>query len=29
LWSLQISGVGTLLTGINLVTTILKMRARA
>jgi cytochrome o ubiquinol oxidase subunit 1 len=27
LWSVQISGVGTLLTGINLVTTILKMRA--
>jgi cytochrome o ubiquinol oxidase subunit 1 len=27
LWSLQISGVGTLLAGINLVTTILKMRA--
>jgi len=27
LWSLQISGVGTLLSGINLVTTILKMRA--
>ena len=27
LWSLQISGVGTLMTGINLVTTILKMRA--
>ena len=27
LWSIQISGVGTLLTGINLVTTILKMRA--
>ncbi|UVK38820.1 cytochrome o ubiquinol oxidase subunit I [Mesorhizobium sp. AR10] len=27
LWSLQISGVGTLLTGINFVTTILKMRA--
>src|ERR1700733_6988208 len=27
LWSLQISGVGTLLTGINLVTTILKLRA--
>jgi cytochrome o ubiquinol oxidase subunit 1 len=27
LWSLQISGVGTLLTGINLVTTILKMHA--
>src|SRR3954468_6732319 len=27
LWSLEISGVGTLLTGINLVTTILKMRA--
>ncbi|WP_375390917.1 cytochrome o ubiquinol oxidase subunit I [uncultured Sphingomonas sp.] len=27
LWSLQISGVGTLLTGVNLVTTILKMRA--
>jgi cytochrome o ubiquinol oxidase subunit 1 len=27
LWSLQISGIGTLLTGINLVTTILKMRA--
>ena len=26
LWSLQISGVGTLLSGINLVTTILKMR---
>jgi cytochrome o ubiquinol oxidase subunit 1 len=27
LWSLQISGIGTLLTGINLVTTILKLRA--
>ena len=27
LWSLQISGIGALLTGINLVTTILKMRA--
>src|SRR6201986_3540378 len=27
LWSLQISGLGTLLTGINLTTTILKMRA--
>ena len=27
LWSLQISGVGTLLSGINLVTTILKMHA--
>ena len=27
LWALQISGVGTLITGINLVTTILKMRA--
>ena len=27
LWSIQISGIGTLLTGINLVTTILKMRA--
>src|SRR5579859_7337325 len=27
LWSLQISGVGTLLTGVNLVTTILKIRA--
>ena len=27
LWSLQISGVGTLVTGINFVTTILKMRA--
>ncbi|MCW6506499.1 cytochrome o ubiquinol oxidase subunit I [Lichenifustis flavocetrariae] len=27
LWSLQISGVGTLMSGINLVTTILKMRA--
>jgi cytochrome o ubiquinol oxidase subunit 1 len=27
LWSLQISGIGTLLTGINLVTTILKVRA--
>src|SRR4051794_2461217 len=27
LWSLQISGLGTLLTGINFVTTILKMRA--
>ena len=27
LWSLQISGVGTLLTGINFVTTILKTRA--
>src|ERR1700691_4945530 len=28
LWALQISGVGTLMTGINFVTTILKMRAR-
>jgi len=27
LWSVQISGVGTLITGINLVTTVLKMRA--
>ncbi|MBZ9702059.1 MULTISPECIES: cytochrome o ubiquinol oxidase subunit I [unclassified Mesorhizobium] len=27
LWSIQISGVGTLLTGVNLATTILKMRA--
>jgi cytochrome o ubiquinol oxidase subunit 1 len=27
LWALQISGIGTLLSGINLVTTILKMRA--
>jgi len=27
LWSIQIAGVGTLLSGINLVTTILKMRA--
>ena len=27
LWSLQISGVGTLLSGINLVTTVLKVRA--
>ena len=27
LWSLQISGIGTLLSGINLTTTILKMRA--
>ncbi len=27
LWSLQISGIGTLLSGINLVTTILKLRA--
>lgn len=27
IWALQISGVGTLLTGINFVTTILKMRA--
>ena len=27
LWALQISGVGTLLTGVNLVTTILKVRA--
>ena len=27
LWSLQLSGVGTLMTGINLVATILKMRA--
>src|SRR4030088_1429110 len=27
LWALQISGLGTLLTGINFVTTILKMRA--
>ena len=28
LWALQISGVGTLLAGINMVTTILKMRAK-
>ena len=28
LWALQISGLGTLLSGINFVTTILKMRAR-
>jgi cytochrome o ubiquinol oxidase subunit 1 len=28
LWALQISGVGTLLTGVNFVTTILKTRAR-
>src|SRR3981189_3086606 len=28
LWSLQISGVGTLVAGINLVTTVLKLRAR-
>ena len=27
IWALQISGVGTLLTGVNFVTTILKMRA--
>src|SRR5207245_8462013 len=27
LWALQISGVGTLMTGINFVTTILKLRA--
>ncbi len=27
LWAIQISGVGTLMTGINMVTTILKMRA--
>ena len=27
LWAIQLSGVGTLITGINLVTTILKMRA--
>jgi cytochrome o ubiquinol oxidase subunit 1 len=27
LWAVQISGIGTLITGINLVTTILKMRA--
>jgi cytochrome o ubiquinol oxidase subunit 1 len=27
LWGIQISGIGTLMTGINLVTTILKMRA--
>jgi cytochrome o ubiquinol oxidase subunit 1 len=27
LWSIQISGIGTLLAGVNLVTTILKMRA--
>src|SRR5207302_9583014 len=26
LWSLQISGIGTLLTGVNFVTTILKLR---
>ena len=28
LWALQISGIGTLMSGINLVTTILKMRAK-
>jgi len=28
LWAVQISGVGTLMAGINMVTTILKMRAR-
>jgi cytochrome o ubiquinol oxidase subunit I len=28
LWSLEISGVGTLVSGINLVTTVLKMRTR-
>jgi cytochrome o ubiquinol oxidase subunit 1 len=28
LWSLEISGVGTLVAGINLVTTVLKLRAR-
>jgi cytochrome o ubiquinol oxidase subunit 1 len=28
LWAVQISGVGTLITGINIVTTILKMRCR-
>ncbi len=27
LWSLQISGIGTLLTGVNMVTTVLKIRA--
>jgi cytochrome o ubiquinol oxidase subunit 1 len=27
LWAIQISGIGTLLTGVNFVTTILKMRA--
>jgi cytochrome o ubiquinol oxidase subunit 1 len=27
LWALQISGIGTLMTGINMVTTVLKMRA--
>ncbi|MBW8734840.1 MAG: cbb3-type cytochrome c oxidase subunit I, partial [Asticcacaulis sp.] len=27
LWALQISGLGTLLSGVNLVTTIFKMRA--
>src|SRR5580700_11033179 len=27
LWAIQISGIGTLMTGINMVTTILKMRA--
>src|SRR6202035_1677034 len=27
LWALQISGVGTLLAGVNMVTTILKLRA--
>jgi cytochrome o ubiquinol oxidase subunit 1 len=27
LWSLQISGIGTLLTGVNFVTTVLKLRA--
>lgn len=29
IWSLQISGLGTLLTGVNFITTILKMRALA
>src|ERR1700744_1735012 len=28
LWAVQISGIGTLITGINLVTTVLKMRCR-
>jgi cytochrome o ubiquinol oxidase subunit I len=28
LWSLEISGIGTLVSGINLVTTVLKVRAR-
>jgi cytochrome o ubiquinol oxidase subunit 1 len=29
IWALQISGLGTTLTGVNFLVTILKMRARA